>query len=53
MKHARQQMSDLLCVQTSSTNAPALALYGSLGFQPVESATLYRLPAEAAERSRV
>ena len=29
--------------QTAATNEPALALYASLGFQPVEQATCFRL----------
>ncbi len=45
MKHARSQLADRLCVQTSSTNVPALGLYASLGFEATEQATLYRLPA--------
>lgn len=52
MKHARAQLADLLCVQTSTTNEPALSLYESLGFDPVETSTLYRLPAELSGRSR-
>jgi ribosomal protein S18 acetylase RimI-like enzyme len=50
--HSREQLAELLCVQTSDSNTAALALYASLGFEPVESATLYRLPAELGERSR-
>jgi hypothetical protein len=34
-------------VQTSATNAPALALYESLQFEPVETSILYRLPGQA------
>jgi ribosomal protein S18 acetylase RimI-like enzyme len=41
---ARVQLSDVLAVQTSATNQPALALYRSLGFTEVSRATLYRLP---------
>lgn len=32
-----------LAVQTGESNEPALSLYRSLGFEPVEEATLYRL----------
>lgn len=52
VRRARSQGSDILTVQTSSENAPALALYASLGFEPIDSTTLYRLPAELAGRSR-
>lgn len=51
-RHARSQMADLICVQTSSTNQAALNLYASLGFEQVDTATLYRLPSEVSERSR-
>lgn len=52
MRHARAHLADLLCAQTATTNAPALALYAALGFTPTEQATLYRLPASLSERSR-
>ena len=42
---ARSQSIAAVSVQTRSTNTPATALYQSLGFVPVENATLYRLPA--------
>ncbi len=51
MRRTREQNTDVLSTQTSAENAPALALYASLGFEPVDSATLYRLPAELAGRS--
>lgn len=51
MKHARNQNTDVLAVRTSSENAPARALYESLGFEPAGTATLYRLPADRAGRS--
>jgi hypothetical protein len=38
-------MVAVAAVQTSATNAPALALYESLHFDPVETAILYRRPA--------
>jgi ribosomal protein S18 acetylase RimI-like enzyme len=43
-RHARDQLSEVLAVQTDESNAPALALYGRIGFQTVDHATLYRLP---------
>lgn len=52
LRQVRAQNTDILTVQTSSENAPARALYASLGFEPVDTATLYRLPAELAARSR-
>ena len=52
LRHVRHQNTDVLSAQTSSENAPALSLYRSLGFEPVDVATLYRLPAVLAERSR-
>jgi ribosomal protein S18 acetylase RimI-like enzyme len=51
-RHSREQLAEVLCVQTSESNTPALNLYASLGFEPVETATLYRLPAGLSERSR-
>ncbi|MDB5352530.1 MAG: acetyltransferase [Planctomycetota bacterium] len=53
LRHVRHQNTDVLTAQTSVENTAALALYHSLGFEPVESSTLYRLPAEVAERSRI
>ena len=35
-----------------ATNLPALGLYQSLGFQPIDQSTLYRLPAHLLDRSR-
>jgi ribosomal protein S18 acetylase RimI-like enzyme len=46
LRQARNEMVALVDVQTAATNAPALALYYSLGFEPVESAILYRLPGQ-------
>ena len=48
LRHAREQGTASVAVQTRSTNLPALSLYESLGFAPSETATLYRLPAGAA-----
>ncbi len=44
-RHARESQIDVVAVQTAATNAPALAFYASLGFQQVEIATCFRLPA--------
>ncbi len=44
-RRARENLIALVEVQTSSTNEPALSLYASLGFQPIDEATLFRLPA--------
>lgn len=52
MKHARLQLIDRLVVQTGATNAPARALYESLGFRRIEQSTTYRLPGELSARSR-
>jgi len=43
-RRARENLVTSVAVQTSATNEAALALYASLGFQPVDQATLYRLP---------
>ncbi len=45
LRLARAQATAVLAVQTRETNTPALALYQSLGFQLVETATPFRLPA--------
>jgi ribosomal protein S18 acetylase RimI-like enzyme len=50
LRLARAQATAALAVQTGSTNAPALALYQSLGFEPVETATLFRLPGGSPTR---
>jgi ribosomal protein S18 acetylase RimI-like enzyme len=51
VRQARAALIQAIAVQTSETNVPALALYESLGFQRVETATLYRLPAHLVSRS--
>ncbi|MFO0950950.1 MAG: GNAT family N-acetyltransferase [Isosphaeraceae bacterium] len=43
-KVAREQATSVVSVQTADTNAAALGLYAASGFEPVETATLYRLP---------
>ncbi len=45
-RRARENHVDAVAVGTAATNAPALALYASLGFQRVEEATCFRLPGE-------
>ena len=52
LKWAREHAVSLVQVQTASTNQPALALYQSLNFQPIEQTTIYRLPAHLLDRSR-
>src|SRR5262249_23485777 len=44
LRRARANLISLVEVQTAATNQPALALYASLGFEPIDQATLYRLP---------
>ena len=44
LRRARENHVELVAVGTAATNAPALALYDSLGFQQVEEATCFRLP---------
>lgn len=51
LRRARDQSAEVVAAQTAATNAPALALYDALGFAPIETATLFRLPAELASRS--
>jgi len=51
-RHARESLVSLVEVQTSETNQAAMSLYASLGFQPIDQATLYRLPAHCFERTR-
>jgi ribosomal protein S18 acetylase RimI-like enzyme len=52
-RHARESLVSLIEVQTSETNQAAMSLYASLGFQPIDQATLYRLPAHCFERTRM
>ena len=44
LRHCRNQWGEVVSVQTRSTNRPAIALYEALGFEAVDSATLYRRP---------
>jgi ribosomal protein S18 acetylase RimI-like enzyme len=43
LRRARANLIELVEVQTAAANQPALALYASLGFAPIEQSTLYRL----------
>lgn len=52
LRYAREHDESLVEVQTAATNEPALGLYQSLGFRPVEQSTVYRLPAHLVGRSR-
>jgi ribosomal protein S18 acetylase RimI-like enzyme len=52
-RRARENLVSLVQVQTSSTNQAAMSLYETLGFQPIDHATLYRLPAHCIERTRI
>ena len=51
LRQARTEMIAIVAVQTRATNLPALALYESLGFTSIETATFYRLPAELTARA--
>jgi ribosomal protein S18 acetylase RimI-like enzyme len=42
VRQARNDLISVVAVQTAATNAPALALYESLHFDPVETSILYR-----------
>lgn len=52
LRLASAQATAVVSVQTASTNVAALALYKAVGFEPVETATLYRLPGGSAVRSK-
>jgi len=43
-RHARSQWGEVVVAQTLATNLPALGLYLSTGFEPVDSSILYRRP---------
>jgi GNAT superfamily N-acetyltransferase len=51
IRWAREHAWALVEVQTLATNQPALALYQSLGFVPIDQSTVYRLPAQLLDRS--
>jgi ribosomal protein S18 acetylase RimI-like enzyme len=44
LRHCRGQWGEFVSVQTRETNRAAVGLYRSLGFEPVDSSTLYRRP---------
>ena len=52
LRWARDHSIALVEVQTMSTNQPALALYRSLGFRPIDQSSVFRLPAHLLDRSR-
>jgi ribosomal protein S18 acetylase RimI-like enzyme len=52
LRWAREHGTSLMLIQTAVTNEPALALYQSIGFEPVDQSTIYRLPAHLLDRSR-
>ena len=51
LRWAREHDNDVVEVQTPATNEPALALYQTVGFMPVDLSTVYRLPASLLDRS--
>jgi GNAT superfamily N-acetyltransferase len=51
IRWAREHAWALVEVQTLATNQPALALYQTLGFVPIDQSTVYRLPAQLLDRS--
>jgi ribosomal protein S18 acetylase RimI-like enzyme len=50
-RRARENLISSVAVATSDANHPALALYASLGFQPVDQSTLYRLAPRGDEKT--
>ncbi len=53
LRWAREHGLSMVEVQTAEENRPALALYQSLGFLVTDHSTVYRLPAELLDRSKV
>ncbi len=51
IRWAREHAWSLVEVQCLATNQPALTLYQTLGFVPVDQSTVYRLPARLLDRS--
>jgi ribosomal protein S18 acetylase RimI-like enzyme len=51
LRHARESGFERAEVQTLADNQAALSLYQSLGFEPVEQSTVFRLPAPFPDRS--
>lgn len=52
LRAARDRGFMIVEVQVMADNEPALALYQSLDFEPVEQSTVFRLPAPFPDRSR-
>ncbi len=52
IRWAREHGFILVEVQTSTTNEPAIALYETVGFTPVDASIAYRLPAHLLDRSK-
>jgi ribosomal protein S18 acetylase RimI-like enzyme len=50
-RQARANLIASVAVATPAANQPALSLYASLGFQPIDQATLYRLTHHGDERT--
>jgi ribosomal protein S18 acetylase RimI-like enzyme len=44
LRYSRSQWAEVVSIQTRTTNLAALALYESLGFEPVGQSALYRRP---------
>ena len=44
LRQVKAEWGEVVSIQTGSTNEPALRLYRSMGFEPVEKAVLYRRP---------
>lgn len=51
LRRAREYRFARAEIQTLADNEPALGLYQSLGFEPVEQSTVFRLPAPFPDRS--
>jgi ribosomal protein S18 acetylase RimI-like enzyme len=51
LRWCRQREMSLVELQTPLTNQPALSFYQALGFQAIDQATIYRLPAHLLDRS--
>lgn len=52
LRAARDRGFSVVEVQVMADNEPALALYQSLDFEPVEQSTVFRLPAPFPDRSK-
>ena len=51
LRRAREYRFERAEIQTLADNEPALGLYQSLGFEPVEQSTVFRLPAPFLDRA--